>query len=82
MDGRWSAEEAQYVGRAMRFSTVGLPATIRRGLEAILDATEADELILTGQIYEHAARLHSFELGAAVMRDINDARGVKHEARP
>ena len=42
--------------------------TVRRGLEAFIVETHADELMLTAQIYDHAARLCSFEI-AAEMRD-------------
>lgn len=37
-----------------------------QGLEAVIEATGADELMLTGQIHDHEARLHSFELLASV----------------
>jgi len=53
-------------GHALRYSVVGSPETVRRGLEAFLDLTDADELMLTSQIFDHAARLRSFEIAAAV----------------
>ena len=34
-------------------SVVGSPETVRRGLEAIVARTGADELMLTSQIYDH-----------------------------
>jgi hypothetical protein len=37
-------------------------------LRAILARTDADELMLTALIHDHAARLHSFEI-AAQLRD-------------
>ncbi|MCU1280991.1 MAG: alkane 1-monooxygenase [bacterium] len=77
IDELWSPEEARYVGRATRFSAVGAPPAIRRGLEAILDATQADEIITTAQIFDHRARLRSFELTAGVFGEINRARGVR-----
>lgn len=49
-------------------SAVGSPDSVRRKLEAIADATGADEFILTAQIYDHAARLQSFELAAKLAR--------------
>ena len=39
---------------------------MRRGLEILIDATDADELMLTGQIFDHAARLRSFEIVSQV----------------
>ena len=40
-------------------SAVGSPDSVRRALEAIAKSTGADEMILTSQIYNHAARLRS-----------------------
>ena len=53
-------------GHALRYSVVGSPETVRRGLEDFLGLTDADELMVTAQIFDHAARLRSFELVAAV----------------
>ena len=49
----------------LSYSVAGSPATVRRGLEAIVARTEADELMLASQIYDHAARVRSYELAAA-----------------
>ncbi len=49
-----------------RISVVGSAATVRRGLEILFDATDADELMLTGQIFDHAARLRSFRIVSQV----------------
>ena len=48
------------------FSMVGAPDTVRRGLEAFIENTGVDELMVTGQIYDHASRLRSFEIAAAL----------------
>jgi luciferase family oxidoreductase group 1 len=42
--------------------TVGAPATVKARLEPLLAATQADELIVTAMIFDHAARKHSYEL--------------------
>lgn len=55
---------------------VGSPDTARRGLEALVDATGADELMLTGQIFDHAARLRSFEIFAEVHSESREDRTV------
>jgi len=44
------------------YSMVGTPDTVGRGLERFIKKTGVDELMVTGQIYEHAARLRSFEI--------------------
>jgi luciferase family oxidoreductase group 1 len=46
-------------------TVVGSGETVRRGLHALVDATGADELMIASQIFDHAARLRSYELTAA-----------------
>jgi luciferase family oxidoreductase group 1 len=43
-------------------SAIGSPETVRRQVDAFVERTQADELIVTAQIYDHAARLRSYEL--------------------
>ncbi len=43
-------------------SIVGGPQTIRQGLDSFIAATGADELMVTAQIFDHAARKRSYEI--------------------
>jgi luciferase family oxidoreductase group 1 len=43
-------------------SMVGSAATVRDDLENFIERTQADELIVVSHIYEHAARLRSYEI--------------------
>jgi luciferase family oxidoreductase group 1 len=45
---------------------VGSPATVTTGLQAFIAQTRPDELIVVSHIYDHAARLRSYEIAAAV----------------
>ncbi|WP_435018830.1 LLM class flavin-dependent oxidoreductase [Tundrisphaera sp. TA3] len=74
MNGRWSPAERAHVERMTRITVVGSADAVRSGLEAILEATGADELMLTGPIYDHAARLRSFEILAGVREDMRQPR--------
>jgi len=49
-----------------RVSFVGSPATIKEPIEAFIRATAADELIAVAHIYDHRARLRSYELASTV----------------
>jgi luciferase family oxidoreductase group 1 len=49
-----------------RYAIVGGPATVRQGVTDFLRATDVDELMTTAMIFEHTARLRSFEILAAV----------------
>jgi luciferase family oxidoreductase group 1 len=64
MDEYWSPAEAAGLSHLMTYAVVGGPTTLQRGLAAFLAQTGVDELMVTGQIFDHAARLRSFELVA------------------
>ncbi|HEY1386145.1 MAG TPA: LLM class flavin-dependent oxidoreductase [Dongiaceae bacterium] len=57
------AEQAQ-LRQALACSFVGGPDKVRAGLRHFIEHTGADELIVSGHIYDHAARLRSFALAA------------------
>ena len=46
----------------LRYAVVGGPAKVRQGVDDFVRATGVDELMTTAMIYDHAARLRSFEL--------------------
>jgi len=54
------------VEHAMAYAIIGGPDTVARGLQRFIAMTGADELMITAQIYDHAARCHSYEIVAAV----------------
>jgi luciferase family oxidoreductase group 1 len=62
IDGACSKHEKEAVDQRLRYSFVGGPATIKMGLESFLDRTWADEIMAVSHIYEHAARLRSYEI--------------------
>jgi len=70
MDGRWSAKEQAGVERALAISAVGSRETVRDRLLSIMRATEPDEVMATALIYDHAARVHSFEILADLRADL------------
>ncbi len=69
--------------QALACSIVGAPDTVREGLRAFVAHTGADELMVTAQVHDHAARLRSFELVADVrarMAREDAARGAASAA--
>ena len=66
LDGYWSPMEQQMVDHSLAYAVVGAPDTVARGLTEFLAATKVDEIMVTGQIFDHQARLRSFEIVAAV----------------
>ena len=69
----WTPHEKASVNESLACSVVGSPETIRKGLQQIVDQTGADELIFSGQIFDHQARLRSFEIAAAAARQVQPA---------
>ncbi len=76
MEGRWAPFEEAGVGAAFREAVVGSPATVKRGIATFLQRTGVDELMVTGAIYDHAARLRSFEIVAGVRDEIARAKDI------
>lgn len=58
--------ERAMLEQALGFSVVGSPATVKAGLAEVMRRTQADELIVAAQIFDHAARVRSFEIVAQV----------------
>ncbi|HYE42052.1 MAG TPA: LLM class flavin-dependent oxidoreductase [Caulobacteraceae bacterium] len=50
--------------QALSCSAVGSPQTVRRQLSDFIARTGADELMITSQIFDHQARLRSYEIAA------------------
>lgn len=66
----WSPMEKAMAQEVLLFSVVGSAETVERGLRKIIDLTQADELILAAHIYDHKARMRSFEIAAEVRERI------------
>ena len=63
-------QELAVVNRALAVSFVGGRDRVRQGLASFIHAVDPDELIITGHIHDHEARLRSFEIAADLMRTI------------
>ena len=74
MRGLWSAVEEQNAQHKLHYSAVGSQETIRRELQTLIDQTGADEIIATAQIFDHKARLRSFEIAADVFETLHSPR--------
>jgi luciferase family oxidoreductase group 1 len=68
LDAVWSPTERAGVEHALRYAIVGSPGAVRRGLETFAADTQVDELMITSQIYDHAARLRSYEIVAEALQ--------------
>jgi luciferase family oxidoreductase group 1 len=63
-----SPPERSMLDSVLSCSAIGSPATVAHQLKAFIDRTGADELMVTSQIFDHAARLRSYEITADIAR--------------
>jgi len=66
MDALWTGQERLGVERMLACSAVGGPDRVLQQLGRILDATQADELIVAGAMHSHAARVRSYQILASL----------------
>jgi luciferase family oxidoreductase group 1 len=66
MDAKLDPHGRAMLENSLACSVVGGPETVRRGLAEFIAATGADELMVTAQIHDHAARKRSFEILAGL----------------
>lgn len=62
--------ELYSVDHTLSLSIVGDKNSVRTGLQRLLKDTQADELMINGQIYDHHARMHSFKLISEIGFDL------------
>jgi luciferase family oxidoreductase group 1 len=63
-ENRLGPAERAMIAQALSSSAIGSPDTVTREMDAFVSRTGADELIVTSQIFDHAARLRSYEIVA------------------
>ncbi|HBV40512.1 MAG TPA: luciferase-like monooxygenase [Erwinia sp.] len=70
MDNLWSPSEQYGVQQALSMSIVGDLDKVRHGLSALMRETQADEIMVNGQIFDKEARLRSFALTMEAYRSL------------
>jgi luciferase family oxidoreductase group 1 len=68
IDAYWSPDEKARAEHMLSYAVVGSPETVKTGLARFIELTDADEIMVAAMIYDHGARLKSFEIVAEVMR--------------
>ncbi|MDB5249400.1 MAG: luciferase [Segetibacter sp.] len=69
MDAIWTEPERAAILQMMKYSFIGGPSTVQQKLQQFLDQTQVDEIMITSHIYEHEARLHSYEILAQIWKE-------------
>ncbi len=74
IDAHWNPVEAAQVDRMTSCSAVGGPDSLRDQLKSLIADTGANEIVATAHIFDPQARLRSFEIAAAVFKDLQKSR--------
>ncbi|MBW7474174.1 LLM class flavin-dependent oxidoreductase [Paenibacillus oenotherae] len=69
MESLWSPQEKALIRKQLSYSIAGDKAAIQKKLPIILEETQADEIIITAQIYDHEARKRSYQLVAEAVHN-------------
>jgi luciferase family oxidoreductase group 1 len=69
MDDIWSAYEKGVVEQQLRASINGSPKVVKEKLQAFLNETQADEFMLNTHVYDHEARLKSYQIIADLWKN-------------
>lgn len=67
IDDYWTPAEKFHASHMLKYSIVGSPETVRQGLQDFLALTSADELMIVTSVYDHHARVRSYEIVARVL---------------
>jgi luciferase family oxidoreductase group 1 len=65
---RIGPQERSILEQILSCASIGTPEIVQAGLRDFVNRTGADELMLTSQIFDHGARLRSFEIAAEALK--------------
>jgi luciferase family oxidoreductase group 1 len=68
MEGLWTPQERAALEMRLGGSAIGNPETVKSKLNVFLESTQADELMIHTMVYDHSARLRSYEILADVRK--------------
>jgi alkanesulfonate monooxygenase SsuD/methylene tetrahydromethanopterin reductase-like flavin-dependent oxidoreductase (luciferase family) len=76
---RYTPSERRVVEHRLANQVLGSPETVRRGLEDLLSATDAREVMVTTMLYDHSDRVRCYQLVAhlAALEDRSAATAVR-----
>ena len=58
----WNEAERYAVLQMLDYTFIGAPETVKAEMQAFVDATQVDEIMVASQIFDHKARVHSYEI--------------------
>jgi luciferase family oxidoreductase group 1 len=71
-ENRLTPPERELLSQVLSCSAIGSPTSVRQAMRNFIARTQPDELIVASMIYDHTARLRSYEIAATVKNE-NDS---------
>lgn len=68
MEGIWNDMEEEAVHQMLAVSFIGGKEKVKANLQSFLQQTQVDEVMITSHIYDHSARLKSYEMLAGIFK--------------
>jgi luciferase family oxidoreductase group 1 len=68
IDTYWTPQERAQASAMLNFSIIGARDTVRKGIDALLERTQADELMIVSDMYDPEKRRRSVEIIAEVIK--------------
>ena len=82
IESYWSPQEKMQASQMLSCSIFGGPETVRAGLQAFVDRTGADELMIVSDVFDPQKRLRSFELIADAARRVQSTSKARQPTAP
>ncbi len=69
MDEIWNDYEKAAILQMMQYTFIGEPQTVKAKLLEFLNKTQVDEVMITSHIYDHSAKVHSYEIVSEIWKE-------------
>ncbi len=70
MDEHWNIYEKEAVQQMLTYMFTGGPEKINHEMQAFVEKTQVNEVMVTSHIFDHQARLHSYEIFAEALKEV------------
>jgi len=71
MDEIWGIQEEHAVGQMLAYSFIGGAQKLKQRIKVFLQQTQVDEIMATSHIFDHNARIKSYQLFSEVVQEIS-----------
>ncbi len=72
MDGLWSPYEKAMVDEQLSSTIIGDKEKVKTELEAFIEATQADEVMINSDMFDHQERMRSYEIIGEIFQEAQE----------